>query len=106
MNKQRIQVYTDSVTKRRIELAATKHEVSVTDYCLFAITQQLADDDLLEAEQVDIPIKQSIATASLIADVHQLRETIKAERGGMLIDLDGALEELRDERDHDLLSMR
>jgi uncharacterized protein (DUF1778 family) len=43
MNKQRIQVYADPETKRRIELAAAKHETSVTEYCLAAIEQQLAD---------------------------------------------------------------
>lgn len=44
MNKQRIQVYTDPATKRRIELAAAKVNLPVTEYCLRAIEQQLADD--------------------------------------------------------------
>ena len=106
MNKQRIQVYTDAETKRRIELAAARHETSVTEYCLAAIEQQLADDDMLEQEQVEIPIKPSRAVAGLIADLRQLRETIKADRGGALIDLDDVLEEVRDERDHELFGMR
>ncbi len=106
MNKQRIQVYTDDVTKRRIELAAIKHDVSVTEYCLIAITQQLADDDMLDAEQVDIPVTPPQTAAGLIADLRRLREGIMADREGALIELDSLLEDLRDERDHDLLSMR
>ena len=51
MTRQCIQVYTDPETKRRVELAAAKHEISVTEYCFEAIQQQLAEDDLLEREQ-------------------------------------------------------
>jgi hypothetical protein len=35
-------------TRRRIELAAAKYNLPVTEYCLNAIRQQLAEDDLLE----------------------------------------------------------
>ena len=48
MHKQRIQVYVDRETKRRIELAAAIFDVPVTEYCLTAIRQELTDDDLLE----------------------------------------------------------
>ena len=102
MSKQRIQVYTDAETKRRIELAVARHETSVTEYCLAAIEQQLADDDMLEREQIDILIKPAQAGADLIADLRQLRDQITADRGGELIDLDSLFDELHDERDHEL----
>ena len=106
MSKQRIQVYIDLETKRRIELAATKHKTSVTEYCLEAIEQQLADDDALEAEQVDIAVNPTQTVVGLIADLRQLRENIKADRGGEVIDLDALFEELHDERDSEIFCMR
>ena len=106
MNKQRIQVYTNPKTKRRIELAAAKRETSVTEYCLSAIEQQLADDDVLEREQIDIPVTLTQPGADLIADLRQLRERITADRRGELIDLDGLFDELHNERDDELFSMR
>jgi hypothetical protein len=48
MGKKRIQVYADEETKRRVEAAAAKYRMPVTAYCLAAIRQQLADDDMLE----------------------------------------------------------
>jgi hypothetical protein len=48
MSKTRIQVYTDEETKRRIELAAVRQNIAVTEYCLQAIEQRLAEDDMLE----------------------------------------------------------
>ena len=87
MERQRIQVYTDAETKRRIELAAAKYNVAVTEYCLDAIRQQLADDDLLEVDQVTIPIKPTL-DAEFIAGLEALQEKIKARRGGRPIDID------------------
>ncbi|MFL7809775.1 MAG: hypothetical protein AB8I80_14160, partial [Anaerolineae bacterium] len=43
-----IQVYTDEETKRRIELAAVRQNIAVTEYRLRAIEQRLAEDDMLE----------------------------------------------------------
>jgi hypothetical protein len=106
MNKQRIQVYTDAETKRCIELAAAKHETSVTEYCIAAIEQQLADDDILERDQIDIPIRPNQVGADLIADLRHLRERITTDRGGVLIDLDRLFDQLHDERDYELLDMR
>ncbi|MFN2155743.1 MAG: hypothetical protein ACK2UX_10945 [Anaerolineae bacterium] len=48
MSKTRIQVYTDEETKRCIDLAAVRHNIAVTEYCLVAIEQRLAEDDMLE----------------------------------------------------------
>jgi hypothetical protein len=105
MNKPRIQVYADEELKRRIELAAARYNVPVTEYCLTAIQQQLADDDLLEEEQIAIPIKPS-NDETLIADLRALQEKIKTRRGGKPIDLDRILEELRSERDYELSGVR
>lgn len=88
MAKQRIQVYTDPETKRRIELAAAKHDIPVTEYCLEAIKQQLAEDDMLESEQVTIPVQTD--GADLISELRALREAILADRGGEVIDIDGS----------------
>jgi uncharacterized protein (DUF1778 family) len=105
MAKQRIQVYADPEIKRRIELAATKQQVAVTEYCLHAITQQLADDDLLEEEQIAIPVNPS-PDETLIAELRALQEKIKTRRGGKPIPIDRILAEMRDERDYELSGVR
>ena len=99
MAKMRIQVYTDEETKRRIELAAARRDIAITQYCLAAIVQQLAEDDMLERETIEIPIKPA-RDEDLIADLRALHEEIKAYRGGELIDVDHELEQMRKERDH------
>lgn len=104
MIKKRIQVYADPETKRRIELAAARRDIPVTQYCLEAIHQKLAEDDMLERETVEIPIKQT-KDEDLIANLRALREKILASRGGKLISLD-IVEQVREERDRELLSMR
>ncbi len=104
MDKKRIQVYADAEMKRRIELAAAKHNIAVTEYCLAAITQQLADDNLLEEEQVTIPVKLA-KDEPLMADLRTLRESILARRGGRPITLD-ILEQVRDERADELIRLR
>lgn len=81
MEKPRIQVYADPETKRRIELAAAKHDKAVTEYCLEAIKQQLLEDDILEAEQIEIPVKKTKVT-DLIAELKALHADILAYRGG------------------------
>jgi hypothetical protein len=105
MEKLCIQVYADPETKRRIELAAAKYNVPVTEYCLSAIQQQLADDELLEQEQIDIPIAPTKQNNNLIATLDALHERILARRGGRPIDID-ILEQVRDERENELLSMQ
>jgi uncharacterized protein (DUF1778 family) len=104
MIKKRIQVYADPETKRRIELAAARRDIPVTRYCLEAIHQKLAEDDMLERETVEIPIKQTKGE-DLIANLRALREKILASRGGKLISLD-IVEQVREERDRELFSMR
>lgn len=106
MDKKRIQVYAGEELKRRIELAAARYQVPVTEYCLQAITQQLADDDLLEAEQIAIPVTTTKKTDTLIEDLRALRVAILADRGGKLIDVNEMLEQMREERDYELSGVR
>ena len=101
MATKRIQVYTDWETKRRIELAAAKRQRAVTEYCLEAIKQQLLEDDVLEKENIEIPVKPT-KDINLIADLRKLREAIKTDRNGQLIDLDTIIDQVREERDHEL----
>jgi hypothetical protein len=105
MEKQRIQVYADPEMKRRIELAAAKYHVPVTEYCLNAIQQQLADDDLLEEARVTISVKPTL-DEDFIASLEALQAKIKARRGGQPIDLDRIMEEMRAERDDELMGLR
>lgn len=101
MSKQRIQVYADPETKRRIELAAAKYDIPVTEYCLRAIEQQLADDGLLEAEEITIPVTPA-SVDDWLAQIRALHQDILAERGGEPIDVDAELEQMRAEREADL----
>lgn len=104
MNRQRIQVYADYDTKRRVELAAAMYDIPVTEYCLSAIERQLIDDDLVERSQVQISIRPGIQNA-LVENLHTLQNKILARRGGKLLDIDGALQLAREERDHELLGL-
>jgi hypothetical protein len=107
MDKQRIQIYADSEMKRRIALAAAKYNVPVTEYCWQAITQQLADDEVLEEAQISIPVMPTKPTDdTLIADLRALQARIKARRGGKPIDVDCMMEEMREERDYELSGVR
>jgi len=103
MGKTRIQVYADPLLKRRIELAAAKRDMPVTEYCLAAIVQRLAEDEVLEAEQVTIDIEHKQAD-QLIASLHDLHESILARRRGIPIDTDAILEKVRSEREAELLN--
>ena len=101
MIRKRIQVYADPETKRRIEAAAAKHDLPVTEYCLAAIEQKLAEDDILEQEQLHVPVK-SVNAARLYDNIQALRERILARRHGELIDVAAAVGQARDERDGEI----
>lgn len=105
MTKERIQVYAEPELKRRIELAAAKRDTPVTQYCLDAIVQQLADDDVLEQSQVTINVHPG-SDDTLIADLRALHDRILTRRVGKLIDVDTIMEQVRNERDDELLSLR
>ena len=104
MNKQRIQVYADAEMKRRIELAAMNRNVSVTVYCMEAIRNQLADEDLLEREQIDIFVHSDREDNDLLADLDELHAKILAGRGGKPIDVD-IIELVRQETDDELTGL-
>lgn len=104
MTKHRIQVYADDETKRRIELAAFIREVSVTDYCLQAIRQQMAEDDVLERGEVEVRLGAA-EHRDLADELQALRQRILARREGRLIDL-GVLELVQVEEEHDRLGLR
>ena len=105
MAKTRIQVYADVETKRRVELAAARQDIAVTQYCLEAIRQQLAEDDMLEPERIEIPVKPD-GGEDLIPNLRALHEEIKAYRRSKSIDVDQELEQMREERDDELTGLR
>jgi len=105
MERKRIQVYADEETKRRIELAAAKRNVTVTRYCLEAIEQQLAEEGLLEDVKIQIQITPGKGR-HLVGALRALQDRIKARRGGQLIDVDRTLEEVRQEREYELTGLR
>jgi hypothetical protein len=96
----RIQVYTDPEMKRRIELAAARWNVAVTHYCLEAIQERLEEEEMLEKERIEIPVKPE-QNEDLLADLRALREKVLIRREGRPITRD-VLNELREERDHEL----
>ncbi len=104
MLRERIQVYTDPETKRRIELAAAKRDMAVTEYCLIAIKEQLSEEALLEEERVTIYFKPR-GPKSVIGELRSLQERILARRSGDLIDVDRILNQVRDERDEELTDL-
>lgn len=104
MSRKRIQVYADPETKRRIELAAARQDLPVTEYCLQAIRQQLLEDDVLEGEKIEIAVRPG-PDGDVVKELHILREKIKARRGGRLITWD-VIEQIRSERDDELFGMR
>ena len=107
MERQRIQVYADPEMKRRIELVAAKHNVAVTEYCLDAIRQRLADDEMLDAAEVTIAITPTDESpATLLAALRAVREAILADREGQFVDVDAALDQTRDERIDELIGLR
>lgn len=101
MGKTRIQVYADPLLKRRIELAAAKRDMPVTEYCLAAIVQRLAEDEVLEAEQIVIDVEPQ-PYEMLAATVRTIREEIDAYRQGAPVDVDALIEETRRGRDDEL----
>lgn len=104
MTKQRIQVYADTETKRRIELAAAKRNMPVTQFCLDAVVQQLADDELLDANAILINVRPD-SDEALFDDLRGLRNEILARRDGEMITAD-IVAQVRDERDDELINLR
>lgn len=107
MLRTRIQLYTDLEMKRRIALAAAKYDMPVTQYCFEAVQQQLAEDDLIEQEKIEIPITKTTSNKYLISNLLALDQEIKAYRQGKPpIDVEAILDQMREEREHDILGLR
>ena len=102
--QKRIQVYADDEIKRRIELAAAKYDMPVTEYCMQAIYQQLVDDDLLEREQIEIFV-DPFQRRNQIERLRQLHHNILASRKGEFVEIDKILEAVRDEREDELIGL-
>jgi len=102
--QKRIQVYADEEVKRRIELAAAKFDLPVTEYCMQAIRQRLRDEDLLEQAQIEIAIKPK-KQDNFIERLRTLHASILAYHNSTSIDVDGLLDRVREERDYELTSV-
>lgn len=99
MTKKRIQVYADPETKRRVELAAARRNVPVTEYCLDAIRQRLDEEGVLEQAKIEIPV-EPLDNQELLDKLRVLHQDILASRGGKLIDVDQVIDRVREEREH------
>jgi hypothetical protein len=78
-------------------------EMPITEYCWEAIQQKLAEDDLLERDQVALRVRRTDPGA-LHADLDALRQRILDRLGGRPIDED-ILDAARRERDGELLDL-
>lgn len=98
-NKKRIQVYADGRTKRQVELAASRHNMPVTAYCLHALLQQLAEDHILEEEKIEIPVetRQVGVVEKIDSGRRQMQKTMHGKPLGAVQMIDS----LRKERSHE-----
>ena len=101
--KKRIQVYAEADIKRRIEVAALKQGIAVTDYCLQAIQERLHEEDMLERSHVEIAVDAS-ADDPLMESIRALRAEILENRKGIPLNPD-ILEQIRAERDEELIGL-
>lgn len=107
MEKARIQFYADAETKRRIKLAAARQGMPINEYCLAAVQQQLAEDEVTEAEGQTSRVYTDVHADGedhLLVDLRALRHRILTRRGGKLVDLD-LISQVRDERDEELTGL-
>jgi hypothetical protein len=104
MEKEVIQIYADPELKRRVEMAAAKHNVPVAEYWLDAIEQKLAEDGVGDGTTNGSSTPPTKKDDTLLDEMRELRERILARRGGKPIEID-ALEQLRSERDDELTGM-
>lgn len=102
MEKEVIEIYADPELKRRVEMAAAKHNLPVADYLLDAIEQKLADEGVVDEKVNGSPTALEKKDDTLLDEMRELRERILARRGGKPIEID-ALELIRSERDDELI---
>lgn len=98
MSKERIQVYVDSDTKKRVELGAARQEVSVTRYCLDAIQQKLDEENLLNKDEITVPVDRKTHQLQVINRIQSLREQTLERREGAELEIDSVIQDLRDEQ--------
>jgi hypothetical protein len=103
MRKRRVQLYADDHIIRRIEVAAQKHNMAISAYCLTAIEHQL-DEDGIESDDI-LPTTQS-QFENVLQEIKELQAQILQERAGQIIDVDSLLDGLREERDEEALGLR
>jgi hypothetical protein len=104
MTKACIQVYANAETKRRVELAAVRQGMPVTEYCLAAIKQRLVEDNMLERKQVEGPV-QSSEKDNVIAELRILHQDILTYRNAELLDIDRDLTAVREAREEVLIDL-
>jgi hypothetical protein len=100
----RIDIYVpDPEVRRRIKVAAARQDIRVSQWCLEAILERLAQEEVFEEQTYPIEEPQ----VDLIFQLHSIQERIKAHRGGkILMTLDEHLERDRLERNHELFGLR
>ncbi len=105
MLKTRVRLYTDPEAKRRIELAAAKYNMPVTQYCFEAVRQQLEEDDLWEREAIEIPVKQTQKETRLFDEMRTLHQQIKIRRQGKPIAVEKIMNEMHAEREYENMDL-
>lgn len=104
MTKVCIRVYANVETKHRVELAAIRQGLPVTEYCLAAIKQRLIEDNLLERKQGEGPV-QSSKKDNVIAELRTLHQDILTYRNAELLDIDHDLTAVREAREEVLIDL-
>ena len=106
MDTQRIELVADAETARRIESAAARHNITVAEYCLDAIRQYLVDDEMADTADTSVSATSAKQDHDLIAQLRLLHQEILAYRKDAPFDVDADLEQLRGERDDELIGLR
>jgi hypothetical protein len=104
MSRKCPQIYVDDETIRRVEVAAQKHKLPVTTYCLTAIQHQLEEDGI-EVDELFVEADQA-QFQTVLEKIIDLQQRILKRRDGQSVDVDALLEELREERDEEALGLR
>jgi len=98
MAKERIQVYVDAETKKRIELGASRRDTSVTKFCLEAIKTRLDEANILYKEEITVPVDRTKQQLTVLDEITRSREETLQKRDGELMEVDSVIRSLRDEQ--------
>ena len=91
VSRKRIQIYADDETIRRVEVAAQKHNLSVTTYCLTAIQHQLEEYGIEVSELFKEADQAQFQT--VLKEIIELQQRILKRRNGQPVHIDALLEE-------------